>query len=169
MNWVFNVLPLSHPALGEFYCKISGKNTGIALNADVTRNLEWLLEVIPKAVSVHFTDTMHWDDREADYILWTDISICLGLAFIYADHGFTYAISPAIVKEKIDIFFLELVAILLAIHHVALFQQPPKKLLLWTDSLDSVTAYNSLHASESIHNSVLLALGKILLETRIGL
>ena len=57
--------------------------------------------------------------------------------------------SLPIVKEKIDIFFLELVAILLAVHHVSLFQHPPKKLFLWTDSLDLVAAYNSLHASES--------------------
>ena len=96
-------------------------NAGIALNADVTRNLEWLLEVIPEVVSAYFIDAMHWDDQEADLILWTDASLCLGLAFIYADHGFTYAISPTIIKEKIDIFFLELVAILSAIHHIALF------------------------------------------------
>ena len=69
-------------------------NVGITLNADITRNLEWLLEVIPKAVGVHFIDTMHWDNQEANLILWTDTSLCLGLTFIYADHGFTYAISP---------------------------------------------------------------------------
>ena len=77
MNWVSDVLPLGHPALRKFYQKVSEKknmNIGIALNADVTRNLKWLLEVIPKAVGVHFIDTMHWDDQEANLVLWTDTS-----------------------------------------------------------------------------------------------
>ena len=46
LNWVFNVLPLGKPALGEFYQKIAGEtlmNAGIALNAEVVRNLEWLV------------------------------------------------------------------------------------------------------------------------------
>lgn len=172
LNWVFNVLPLGRPALSEFYRKVAGKshmNAGIALNADVVRNLEWLVEVIPKAIGVHFVNATHWDDREANLVLWTDASLRLGLGFVYAHQGFAYSISPSNAKEKIDIFFLELVAILSAVHHIALFPHPPKKVLLWTDSLDSVATYSSLRASESMHNSVLLALAGILLETGIDL
>ena len=172
LNWVFNVLRLGRPALSEFYRKVAGKshmNAGIALNADVVRNLEWLVEVIPKAIGVHFVNATHWDDREANLVLWTDASLRLGLGFVYAHQGFAYSISPSNAKEKIDIFFLELVAILSAVHHIALFPHPPKKVLLWTDSLDSVAAYSSLRASESMHNSVLLALAGILLETGIDL
>jgi hypothetical protein len=98
-----------------------------------------------------------------------DASHHIGLAFVYAGHGFAYAISPSKTKEKIDIFFLELVAIFSAVHHIALFLHPPKKVLLWTDSLDSVVAYSLLHASESIHNSILLALAGVLLETGMDL
>ena len=173
LNWVFNVLPLGKPALGEFYRKVAGKtimNAGIALNASVVRNLEWLLEIIPKAIGVHFVDATHWEDREADCVIWTDASLHLGLGFAFGGRGFTYAISPSTSShEKIDIFFLELVAILSAVHHVARFTHPPKKVLLWTDSLDSVAAYSSLRASEPIHNSVLLALAGILLETGMDL
>jgi hypothetical protein len=172
LNWVFNVLPLGRPALGEFYRKIAGKTimgAGVALNAEVVRNLEWLIQVIPRAIGVHFVNATRWDDREADFVLWTDASLRLGLAFVYAGHGFAYAISPSDSKERVDIFFLELTAILSAVHHVALFSRPPKKLLLWTDSLDSVAAYSSLRAAESLHNSVLLALAGILLETGIDL
>ena len=172
LNWVFNVLPLGRPALGEFYRKVAGKslmNAGIALNADVVRSLEWLLEVIPKAIGVHFVNATHWDDRDADLVVWTDASLYLGLGFVYADRGFTYAISPSSSKEKIDIFFLELIAILSAIHHIGLFLHPPKKVLLWTDSLDSVAVYSSLRAAEPLHNSVLLALVGVLLETGMDL
>lgn len=102
-------------------------------------------------------------------MLWTDASLRYGLGFTYAGHGFAYSINPSSTHEKVDIFFLELVAILSAVHHVALFAHPPKKVLLWTDSLDSVAAYSSLHAAESVHNSVLLALAGILLETGMDL
>ena len=172
LNWVFNVLPLGKPVLGEFYRKIAGKsimNAGITLNAEVVRNLQWLVDIIPRAVGVHFVNATHWDDQEADFVLWSDASLHLGLAFVYAGHGFTYSISPSNTKEKIDIFFLELVAILSAVHHAALFSCPPKKLLLWTDSLDSVAAYSSLRASESLHIAVLLTLAGILLETGMDL
>ena len=40
---------------------------------------------------------------------------------------------------------------------------------MWTDSLDSVAAYSALRAAESEHNSILLALAGILLETGIDL
>ena len=124
LNWVFNVLPLGRPALGELYRKVAGKtfmNAGISLNADVVRNLEWLIDVIPKAIGVHFVNATHWDDSEADLVLWTDASLRLGLGFVYANRGFVYAISPSTITEKIDIFFLELIAILSAVHHVGLF------------------------------------------------
>jgi hypothetical protein len=172
LNWAFNVLPLGRPALGELYRKVGGKtlmNAGIALNADVRRNLEWLVDVIPKAIGVHFVDATRWDDFEADFVLWTDASLRLALAFYHAGRGFVYAINPVNSKEKIDIFFLELVAILSAVHHIGLFPHPPKKVLLWTDSLDSVAAYSSLRAAEPLHNCVLLALAGILLETGIDL
>ena len=172
LNWVFNVLPLGRPALGEFYRKVAGKtlmSAGIALNAEVVRNLEWLIDVIPKAIGVHFVAATHWDDDEADLILWTDASLRLGLGFVYGTQGYLYAISPSSTNVKIDIFFLELLAILSAVHHIGLFRRPPKKVLLWTDSLDSVAAYSSLRAAESMHNSVLLALAGVLLETGMDL
>ena len=92
-------------------------------------------------------------DQEADFVLWTDASLHLGLAFVYAGRGFTYALcaSTGVSKEKFDIFFfLELIAILSAMHHTALFRHPPQKVLLWTDSLDSVAAFNSLRAAEPL-------------------
>ena len=76
LNWVFNVLPLGRPALGELYRKVAGKSqmhAGIALNAGVRRDLEWLLDVLPKAIGVHFVSATHWEDHEADLVLWTVI------------------------------------------------------------------------------------------------
>ena len=70
---------------------------------------------------------------------------------------------------KIDIFFLELLAIVSAIHHAGSLAQLPRQLLIWTDSLDSVAVLNSLHAVESLHNAPLLAIAGIILQTRMDL
>jgi hypothetical protein len=59
-------------------------NAGVALNGDVVMNFEWLINVIPKAIGIHFVDATHWDDYKADFVLWTDASLRLGLAFVHA-------------------------------------------------------------------------------------
>lgn len=57
--------------------------------------------------------------------------------------------------------------ILSAIHHVALFGQPPRWILLFTDSLNSVAAFNSLGVSETLHNGPLLGVASIVLHSGI--
>jgi hypothetical protein len=70
---------------------------------------------------------------------------------------------------KIDIFFLELVAILSAAHHAATLPHPPRRVLIWFDSFDSVSVLASLAASDSIHNGVVLAIARIILMSGIDL
>ncbi|THU81569.1 hypothetical protein K435DRAFT_595510, partial [Dendrothele bispora CBS 962.96] len=67
------------------------------------------------------------------------------------------------------IFFRELLAILCLLHHVASFSSPPRRVLIHSDSLNSVEVLNSLRASESSHNSILLAIADIILKTGIDL
>jgi hypothetical protein len=86
------------------------------------------------------------------------------MSFIYASASFVYEICPPPKGISINIFFLKLVAILSAIHHTASFNSLPCHVLIYTDSLDSVCAYNSLVAGEAIHNNVLLAIAKVCLE-----
>ncbi|KAF8236213.1 hypothetical protein L208DRAFT_1529929, partial [Tricholoma matsutake] len=130
LNWLLNVLPWGHLALTESYQKTSGKNhpyAAIAINMTVILDLTWLTSVIPRSTSIHLIDAGVWSDDEADFVAWTDASLKLAAAFIYAGNAFVYPLkSPPInSKDKIDIFFLELIAILSAIFHVASFQHPP--------------------------------------------
>jgi hypothetical protein len=71
--------------------------------------------------------------------------------------------------QKVAIFFLELIVILFAIHHAASSIKPPKRLLVYNDSLDAVGSLHSLHAAESLHNGPLLAIAGIILNLRIDL
>jgi hypothetical protein len=71
--------------------------------------------------------------------------------------------------QKVAIFFLELIVILFAIHNPASSTKPPKRLLVYTDSLDAVSSLHSLHAAESLYNGPLLAIAGIILNSRIDL
>lgn len=172
LNWLLNILPWGRPALTELYRKMAGKETmhaGIYLNKEVVTDMNWLIDIIPKSMGVRFLDTTRWNIESADMVIWMDASLRLGMAFVYAGNGFVYQIAPNDTSTKIDIFFLKLIAILSAIYHVAAFDHPPCRLLIFSDSLDSVAMFNSLGAAESLHNSVIQAVAGIILQTGIDL
>ena len=172
LNWLLNVLPWGHPALSELYHKISRKSHpshGVFINAKVKSNLTRLASIIPRSIGVRFVDSGQWPDSGADLIVWTDVSLHLALSFVYGNNGFLYQLRKSPLNIKIDIFFLELVAIMSAIHHVASFASPPKRLLIFTDSLDAMAVFNSLHTNETIHNGPLLGVASVILCTGIDL
>jgi hypothetical protein len=173
LNWLLNVLPWGRPALSELYRKTAGKlhnHAKIYLNATVINDLNWLARTIPHSIGIRFVDTGRWDEDDADLVMWTDASGKLGISFVYAGNGFLYQLQhPEPGSPCVDIFFLELLAILSGIHHVAHFTKPPKRLLIYTDSLDLVAVLNTLRASESRHNSILLAIAEIIMKSGIDL
>ncbi|KAF5383038.1 hypothetical protein D9615_004923 [Tricholomella constricta] len=172
LNWLLNVLPWGRPALTELYRKMAGKSLssrGIPLNASVVADLSWLKSIIPSAIGVRFIDDGLWRVDEADMVVWTDASTSKGLGFVYSNQGFCYALQPCPPGVRIDIFFLELVAILSALHHIASLPSPPRRLLIWSDSLNSVGAMNALRVAESLHNGPLLAIAGIALRTNIDI
>ena len=110
-----------------------------------------------------------WPDHDADMVMWTDASLRNALAFVYSNKGFVYPIRPPPMGVKVDIFFLELLAITSAVHHAGSLPCPPCRILIWTDSLDSVAVLNSLHTAELLHNAPLLAIADIILRTGMDL
>jgi hypothetical protein len=169
---MLNVLPWARSGLSEMYWKMSGKflaNKGLFLNAQVHDDLGWLVNIIPAALGVRFVDTGLWEDLNADMVVWTDASLKFALSFVYAGNGFIYQLNPSTAEPKIDIFFLELLTILSAIDHVTHLPLTPHKLLLYTNSLDSVGVFNSLCASEQIHNGPLKTAASLIMRSRIDL
>ncbi|PBK59924.1 hypothetical protein ARMSODRAFT_844405, partial [Armillaria solidipes] len=79
--------------------------------------------------------------------------------------GYVYQLHPPPPGTIIDIFFLELIAILSAIHFIASLPHPPRRLLLFTDSLDSVAAFNSLGVAQAMHNAPLQGVASIILKS----
>jgi hypothetical protein len=142
---------------------------GIYINAAVTADLTWLASIMPRSIGVRLVDAGLWRVEDADMVMWTDASLRLGLSFVFAGNGFYYPLRERQANITINIFFLELVTILSAVHYAASLQHPPRKLVIFTDSLDSVGVFNSLRASQAIHNRPLLAVAGLMLGTGIDL
>jgi hypothetical protein len=163
---MLNVLPWGHPALSEMYRKRRGKvhpQAFVYLNCEVKEELSWLGDVIPRAIGVRFVDSLQWEDCDADFVVWTDASLRLALSFCYAGNGLVYQLRPPPPGVTIDIFFLELVAIMSALHFIASFPCPPRRVLLFMDSLDSVGVLRSLAASEALHNAPVRGIAEVVL------
>ncbi|KAL4255182.1 hypothetical protein AB1N83_014103 [Pleurotus pulmonarius] len=123
---MLNVLPWGKPAMFELYRKTAGKSapfTPIPINTLVKDELLWLQKVIPSASGIKFVDSLRWSDDEADMIMWSDANLCDGIAFVFAGHGFVYKIvdrqNLSASDLHADIFFLEQIGILSALHHAA--------------------------------------------------
>src|ERR1700731_2395322 len=108
-------------------------------------------------------DEGRWADCDTDLV--TDASLRLALSYVFAGNGFVYQLREPPTGISVDIFFLELVTIMSAINHAASLPHPPQRLLIWTDSLDSVGAFNSLRVNNLIHNGPLLAVASLILRS----
>ncbi|KAF9497351.1 hypothetical protein BDN71DRAFT_1353018, partial [Pleurotus eryngii] len=67
------------------------------------------------------------------------------------------------------IFFLEQIGILSALYHASGMLHPPRRLLIWSDSLDAVSVFSSLSLLNAMHNAPLQAAAEIIIATGIDL
>jgi hypothetical protein len=103
-------------------------------------------------------------------IMWTDASAKNALSFVYAGNGFIYPIdNDKAARINNDIFFLEQLSLVSALYHSSCLPHPPKRLLIFTDSLEPVSILNSLSAHDALHNAPLLVTAKIILLSGIDL
>ncbi|KAJ3740314.1 hypothetical protein EV360DRAFT_90425 [Lentinula raphanica] len=126
----------------------------------MSRHITWVpqfSDMLKSAIGIRFEDAQAWSNSEADFVCWTDASN-IGLSFVYASNGFCYRGAHK-----------ELLAILSGLHHIASKPSPPKRVLFFSDSLDSVQVLSSFAVKESSHNSILLAIAGIVLKTGIDI
>lgn len=170
LNWILNVFPIARPALTEMYRKMSGKtrpNGYIFLNREVITDLTWFRDVLPQATGVRFIQNGRWEDLAADLIMQCDATLSLGISFVHGPNAFSYQIRPPTGTTIPDIFFLEEIGVLSALHHAATLDHPPRRLIIYCDNLDAVQCFSAMRASDSMHNAPLLAAANIILRSGI--
>ncbi len=171
LNWVLNVFPWGRPALTEFHRSMGGRTrfySPVPITAEVAADLTWFKETMPTAIGVRLSDVSRWPDEAADLIIHTDATPNAAISFVHSNQGFTYQIkSSQRAPVTPDIFFFKQLAILFAIHHSTSLPSPRRRLLIYSDSLESVEAFNTLRVKASIHNAVLIATAGIVASTGI--
>ena len=168
-NWVFNIYPLRHPGLCMLYCKIAGKtkaNARIYLNASLIRELCWLRHHIEVAPPIRIFSSTSWDPVHAKSAgllqlrVFTDAS-SLAMAYYFPSLKLAYHACLPPNPLSSTIFWFEALAVCAAINHAADvwscdFQPKLQRLVVYTDSMNTVDMFNTLHALPS-HNPLLIS------------
>lgn len=173
-NWALNVFPLLRPGLSSSYAKTAGKtlrNAGIPLNRDVISDLSWFADRMEVSDGIHVLQVTEWGKGDADLEIWCDASK-LAIAFYSRAHRCAY-VSP-LDEDQITssgvfrIFFNEALAVVSALAWASRLANPPRRLIIHSDSINTVQIFHSLRASQEYNQIIFLAV-QILMDSDIEL
>ncbi|THH15423.1 hypothetical protein EW146_g5062 [Bondarzewia mesenterica] len=170
-NWGLNVAPLLRPALQSSWDKMRGKaisHAGITINKDVTHDLLWFASMFERSSCIYVIKAQDWDVEHADLVIYTDAS-SFGLGFWCPLHweGFLSPLTPPPLSAE-TIFWYEALTVLSALVFAAELKRPPKRLVIFTDNLNTVQIFDSLSA-RGPYNKILLFAIQILIQHSIDL
>ena len=168
INWSLNVFPHLKPGLSSLYAKIKGKtrpHQPVWVSVKVSRELLWLAGHIARSTGIFMLDSVDWDPSTADLTLYSDAcpsSIAFwnpscNQGFFCLTNSFPTDTFPS--HAHADIFFLEALAVISALDHAcryaAITSTRRPRILIYTDSLNTVDIFDSLHALP-VYNSLLM-------------
>ena len=158
-------------ALQSAYSKIAGKQVARApsyLNRAVIRHFNWLTDTIEASDGIHIIDAVEWGVRNADRVIHCDASLSgLGFVDLNTQIGFYATIPPDALLNTI--FFYEALCVISAILWASELLHVPRRLLVFTDSLNTVEMFNSLRSTDSYTELLLFAMCILLTLTLITL
>jgi hypothetical protein len=146
-NWALNVYPLLRPALNNVYAKMKGKqkkDQRVYINNAIRDDLKWALTHIESSVGVHLFKSFSWSPSSADFVIYCD-ACPEGLGYWYpkSKEGY-YAPTPVTVPTN-AIFYFESLSVLSALLNVRHKAPHGSKILVYTDNLNTVDMFRSLH------------------------
>lgn len=185
MQWAINAYPLLRPAVTPLYEKTAGKthrNARVMINLEVRAALEWFVSRLATTNGVSILDANEWLPDEADLVIYCDASTGAkghakpGLGFwipsrnqgFYADSSVAYATNLTFNKDMGSIFYLEALCVLSAIFWVKQLASKPRRLLIYTDSMNTVDMFSSLRADPG-YNTILMEAVDALLDMDVSL
>ena len=164
MNWGLNAYPLLKPALQPAYDKVRGKSAPHApvyRNKDVTSHFLWFANCIEKSSGVHFIEMTEWGAKDADIEIFCDAS-GQGLGF-WSPQGNVAFMSP-LVGDTHTIFFNEALCVISALRWASRLSPRPCKIVIHTDSLNTVQIFQTLKA-ERDYNPLLMHAVSVMLDS----
>jgi len=152
LNWAFNIYPLLCPCLNHLYHKIGKKDRAeelIFVNSDVRSDLSWAAEHLEQSDGVHLLCSISWSPSEADTTLYCDASLT-GMGFWYPELNIAFHASnppnfvPASSPAKERILPYECLCVVSALQHAAESMPPHFRIVIFTDSDNTVAMFSSL-------------------------
>lgn len=146
VNWAFNVFPLLRPCLNNFYHKISSAHNPtrrIWVNNSIHDNFAWAARHIEASSGVHILRSWHWEPGSTDIIVFCD-TCPAGLGFWYPSLNLGFCAPTPGVLDLSLIFYFEALCVFCTLQDVALRAPHLKKVVIYTDNLNTVQIFNSL-------------------------
>jgi hypothetical protein len=185
MQWAVNAYPLLRPAVTPIYDKIAGKTQKrafVMINKEVRAALGWFGERLETMNGVSILEAEEWGHDDADLVVYCDASTGAmgqgkpGLGFwaparnmgFYADGSVPYPPNLRLNQEMGSIFYLEALTVLSALLWVETLTRRPHRLLIYTDSMNTVEMFSSMRADPG-YNTILMESVNILIDTGISL
>jgi hypothetical protein len=145
------------------YDKIRGKahpKQLIWVNLALCREMIWLADHIERLPGINLLLTLEWSLRDADVVMYSD-ACPAGLAFWLptTSEGFQHSVQA----PGDQIFFLEALAVVSALHWYLHSTHPiVRRIVIFTDNENTVSMFNSLHASPILNPILLTAIDLLL-------
>lgn len=149
-NWALNVFPLLKSALNSSWNKVRGKtqmSLPMWVNKDVIMDLGWFADSVEKMKGVNILGSVHWAATDADEVLYGDASD-IGMAFYSPSRHIAYVYERDDDPDKAQslITFFESLAVMCGIQWAASLPSPPRRLAIFSDSLNAVQIFSSFRA-----------------------
>jgi hypothetical protein len=167
INWELNVYLLLRPALQSSYTKIAGKSipgASIYLNRVVISDLTWLADTISSSPGLCLINSVIWDQNDADLTIFCNVSLeCLGF-YVPALNAVFYSLLSN-QPPLLHIFFYEALCVVSALAFAVGLRPPPHRLLIFSDSMNTVDMFHPLRAHASYNHLLLFAVRLLLPQT----
>ena len=148
VNWSFNVYPNLRPCLNNIYAKLCGPrapNQNAWVNNAIRSDLHWAADHLEKSTGVRLLRAKHWNVHEADIIIYCDA--CLeGMGYWFPDRNVGYYSPVPLNTPTRIIFYYEALCVAAALHHVQMTDFSGRRILIYTDNMNSVDIFNSFRA-----------------------
>jgi hypothetical protein len=166
LNWALNAYPLLRPGLSTLYTKMAGKDhphQPVFVSKGLCDELDWVAERLESSDGVHMLTSEEWCAGEADITFYTDACPSgLGIWEPRGNTGFQHAVKDS----RRPIFYLEALAVVSALHiALCLTDPPPKRVVIYSDNMNTVDIFNSLHAKPE-YNPLLLTAADYALKSK---
>jgi len=128
----------------------------IWVNNEVRNDLQWAIELLRNSLGVRLLSTVSWNEDDADEIVYCDA--CMeGLAFWYPgrSEGFYSPVPESQIDETI--FYFEALTATSAIDDLRERETHHAKIILYTDSMNTVDIFNSLKCKPAFNPMLLLS------------